>query len=298
MTREQFELPFPHMPRLTHFGYSACVDRYTYEPHYHFGYEFIYVTRGKAEIELFQDKEPITFQEDDICIIAPRVLHEFKLENQSISFFWMGFQTDSVVAYSTEHMHVPTKLLKHENSPKVEFETIVNEQIDKLAEEMTFETYCHFRKVPGLMPVFASIYEELQQTDAYSQQIIYQKILELFTRTARLLHTVEPPKLSTIAYIREYLEAHCRENVDLGAVAVKAGYSQEHMSRAFKELYHVSPKQYHDHRRLQAAKEQLAAGASVRTAAAGCGFGSGSYFSAWFRKLTGDSPRKYQQEPV
>lgn len=293
MTREQFELPFPQMPRLTHFGYSACVKEYQYGPHYHFGYEFIYITRGTAIVQLFKDKEPVTLCEDDVCIISPQVVHEFKLEDQDISFFWMGFQTGDLVAHTREHMLPPRMLLSRERPAEVWFENIVNEQIDKIASKMTFgEFFCH-RKVPSLHPLFSTIYEELGTRDEYSQQIIYQKVLELFTRIARLIHTSGPSDSSPISYIREYLEAHCRQTVDLGELSRKAGYSQEHVSRAFKEHYGISPKHFHDTRRLQEAKSHLKRHGSVKDAAAYCGFSSGSYFSSWFKKVSDLSPQEY-----
>ncbi|MBF9014623.1 MULTISPECIES: AraC family transcriptional regulator [unclassified Oceanispirochaeta] len=293
MSREQFELPLPEMPRLSHFGFSDSMEKCNFGSHYHFGYELIYVSRGSADIELFKGKPPVHLEEDDLCIVSPSAVHEFIYDHQVLSFYWMGFQTGLKIAVSEGHMIPPYQLLRREKSKTVQFQEIYNNEIDGIVGEFNIEDFHIFRKAPGFLPLFESIKKELHWIDPYSSQIIYQKILEIFIRIARLLQSEVRSENKGIAYVRNYIEAHCRESINLGELSCRAGYSQEHLSRYFKDTFGKTPKQYHNEKRLNAARQFLTARGSVQDAAVYCGFNSSSYFSSWFRGLTGTSPKNY-----
>jgi len=293
MAREQFETPFSDLTRLSHFGYSDSVSAYEFGPHYHYGYELIFVTAGEAEIELFKNKAPVLLKEDDLCIISPRVIHEFIYDRQSISFFWMGFQTDSEVALSEGHMQPPDMLLQKRAKHKVEYFTLIDKEINSITDKIKIQDFTVFERVPYFSQIFYQINEEIHNKDRYSGRIAYQKILELFTRIARLFSEDKTLANVPLNYVKNYLDSHCREKIDLREISEKAGYTQEHLSRLFKNQYGRSPKKYHDKRRLVAAKQHLAKEASVEDTAAYCGFSSCSYFSTWFKKLTGTAPQHY-----
>ncbi|QEN08358.1 AraC family transcriptional regulator [Oceanispirochaeta crateris] len=293
MTREQFEYPLSERPRLSHFGFSENVTTYNFAPHYHYGYELIFVTKGEAKIELFKGRNPIHLKEDDLCIISPKTTHDFIFNKQFISFYWMGFQTGSEVALSKEHMQPPTMLLQKKKPHDVEYFTIFDREIDEITENFSIEDYAIFEKRPYFNQSFSDIYDELHIRDQYSGKIIYQKILEIFTRIARLFSEEKSFDKLPLHYFKTYLDSHCMEKIDFHDLSEKTGYTQEHISRLFKSTYGRSPKKYHDEKRLNKACVLLSRGASVDETAGHCGFSSASYFSIWFKKLTGISPQKY-----
>jgi AraC-like DNA-binding protein len=293
MSREQYELPFPDLPRLSHFGYSDSVSTYEFGPHYHYGYEFIFITEGKAEIELFINEDPVLLKQDDLCLISPKIIHEFIYDKQTISFFWMGFQTESQIALTESHMQPPNLLIQKKKRHKVKYFTLIDEEINSLTDMIKIENYSIFEKVPYFETLFSQINDEIHNKDQYSSRIVYQKILEIFTRVARIISEDKTVENAPLNYLKTYIENHCRDKIDLADISKKAGYTQEHLSRLFKSKYGRSPKKYHNEKRFNAARQYLAKDASVEDTAYHCGFTSSSYFSTWFKKLSGTAPQDY-----
>ncbi|MDC7232545.1 MAG: AraC family transcriptional regulator [Spirochaetales bacterium] len=293
MPRKQFEMPLEALPRLSHFGFSDNVKKYSYGPHYHYGFEMIFVTKGQAEVELFKGKAPVSLRQDDLCIISPGIVHEFIYDRETISFFWLGFQTGHQVAVSPCHMQPPRRLIQKETEHKVEYSTLINKEIDEITANMQTGDYNLYHKVPYFSQIFSDINEELHNRDQYSVKIVYQKILEIFTKIARIATEDKRVENPPLHYFKNYLDSHCTEKVDFQLLSEKTGYSQEHLSRLFKVSYGRSPKSYHNEKRLNKACQILSRGASVDYTARLCGFNSPSYFSVWFKKQTGRPPQKY-----
>lgn len=295
MPREQFEYPLPSLPRLSHFGYSDSIRNNNYGPHYHYGYELIYVLRGTAETDLFPGERPVLLRQDDLCLISPGQVHEFIYRSEVIEFYWMGFQTGRKVAVAEGHMEQPARLIRNEKKNRVEF----FEQIDREIENICLEIPCRegrlYRSVPQFAALFRDINGEIHRNDPYSGRLIYQKILEIFLQIARLEQAGEERKKTPeLEFAGEYMRAHCREKVRIETLAGRVGYSQEHFTRVFKEHYGTTPKSYHDRLRSEAARKELNGGSSVGQTAAACGFSSSSHFSSWFRKQTGVPPEVYR----
>lgn len=79
------------------------------------------------------------------------------------------------------------------------------------------------------------------------------------------------------------------------AKAVHLSVSQ--LDRLFSKEYGMTPKQYLDQRRMQAATAQLETSSiPIKQLSYELGFNSLSYFSRWFRTKTGVSPREYRQK--
>lgn len=307
MPREQFEYPLSSLPRLSHFGYSDSIKSYCYGPHFHYGYELIYVTGGSARTMLYQGEEPVLLERDDLCLIPPRQIHEFVYKSEDIVFYWMGFQTGRTVAVADHHMEEPERLLGPRNRRSVGFYENIDAQIEDICGEIPPKTGRLYKNVPRFASLFREISQEIHRADDYAERLIYQKVLEIFLQIARqeqlaaakgCVQAGESVRLQSreLGFAVEYLKAHCREGVRMEALAQEIGYSKEHFSRLFKTRYGRTPKEYHDNLRLEAAKGELKRGVSVGEAASSCGFSSSSYFSSWFRKQNGISPDLYRYE--
>jgi AraC family transcriptional regulator of adaptative response/methylated-DNA-[protein]-cysteine methyltransferase len=77
-----------------------------------------------------------------------------------------------------------------------------------------------------------------------------------------------------VARALAHIDAHLDERLTLDALASVAGVSRFHLQRTFKRLVGLSPKQYHDARRLERLKAQLKRGDTVSRATFEAGFGS------------------------
>lgn len=83
------------------------------------------------------------------------------------------------------------------------------------------------------------------------------------------------------------------EGRDAEDVAAAVGLSPFHVMRLFKARTGMTVHQFVVHRRLEAARAALAAGAAPAEAAARFGFYDQSHFTGHFRRAFGTTPRRY-----
>ncbi|HTZ79094.1 MAG TPA: AraC family transcriptional regulator [Stellaceae bacterium] len=96
--------------------------------------------------------------------------------------------------------------------------------------------------------------------------------------------------------VMQYIEANLAEPISLATLAGLVRLSPFHFARAFKQSFTVPPHRYHTARRIERAKELLAAPAlSVTDIALSVGFSETGSFTAAFRRLTGRTPTDYRR---
>jgi AraC-like DNA-binding protein len=95
--------------------------------------------------------------------------------------------------------------------------------------------------------------------------------------------------------VREHIEAHLSENIDLAALATVAGLSVYHFARAFKQSTGVTPHYYLVKRRIDLAKEMLArTEVPVAEIAFATGFSDQSHLARHFRQILGTTPSQFR----
>jgi AraC-like DNA-binding protein len=95
--------------------------------------------------------------------------------------------------------------------------------------------------------------------------------------------------------VREYIEEHLVENIELETLAEIAGLSKWHFARAFKQSVGTPPHCYLIQRRLERAKGLLAeTDLSLAHIALKSGFSDQSHFSRRFRVFIGVTPRLFR----
>jgi transcriptional regulator of acetoin/glycerol metabolism len=95
--------------------------------------------------------------------------------------------------------------------------------------------------------------------------------------------------------VREYIETHLSESVDLAALAGIAGLSLYHFARAFKQSAGVTPHHYLVQRRVARAQEMLArTELSLAEIALATGFSDQSHFARHFRQTLGMTPGQFR----
>jgi AraC-like DNA-binding protein len=95
--------------------------------------------------------------------------------------------------------------------------------------------------------------------------------------------------------VREYIEEHLVENIELETLAEVAGLSKWHFARAFKQSVGTPPHCYLIQRRLERAKGLLAeTDLSLAHIALKSGFSDQSHFSRRFRMFIGVTPRSFR----
>ncbi|HWE74585.1 MAG TPA: helix-turn-helix domain-containing protein [Stellaceae bacterium] len=95
--------------------------------------------------------------------------------------------------------------------------------------------------------------------------------------------------------VRDYIELHLGETIDLPTLAEQAGSSVFHFARQFKQTTGLTPHLYLLTRRIGQARELLATTElSIAEIAVMTGFADQSHFARSFRRLAGTSPREFR----
>jgi len=111
--------------------------------------------------------------------------------------------------------------------------------------------------------------------------------------------TIEPYRgglsRSNLNRVREYIDTHLGEKLELGELANVAGLNLFHFARAFRQSTGDSPYQYVLRQRIERAKQYLRDSQStVLEASARTGFVDQSHFSKAFRRVVGLSPSEFR----
>src|SRR6476661_7773985 len=95
--------------------------------------------------------------------------------------------------------------------------------------------------------------------------------------------------------VREYVEAHLGENIDLLMLAGVAGLSVHHFARQFKQSAGVTPHVYLTQKRVERAQEMLVqTNLSLAEIAFAVGFFDQGHLARHFRHMLGTTPREFR----
>lgn len=92
---------------------------------------------------------------------------------------------------------------------------------------------------------------------------------------------------------RQYLDEQELWSIDMEQLSQIIGYSREHITRSFLNTYRITPKQYLQTKRMNAALEYLLRGERICDIAEMIGYQSAYAFSKAFKKYFGLSPEPY-----
>ncbi|KFF48437.1 AraC family transcriptional regulator [Salinicola sp. JS01] len=104
------------------------------------------------------------------------------------------------------------------------------------------------------------------------------------------------PRLPRTARLaRDYLHAHCEQDIGLETLAAHCGVDRFRLSRAFKAAFGLAPHAYLVQLRLARARRCLAVGDAPAEVAARFGFADQSHLGRWFRRAYGLTPADYRR---
>src|SRR5262249_724403 len=100
---------------------------------------------------------------------------------------------------------------------------------------------------------------------------------------------------STMHRVRDYVERHLSETIDLSTLATVAGLSMHHFARQFKQSVGVAPHHYLTQKRLELAQGLLAkTELPLSEIAYTAGFSDQSHLARHFRHALGTTPRAFR----
>jgi AraC-like DNA-binding protein len=100
---------------------------------------------------------------------------------------------------------------------------------------------------------------------------------------------------SAVRRVKEHVEAHLSESIDLPHMAAVAGLSVFHFAREFRRATGVTPHGYVTRRRVERAQELLAhSGLHLSDIASAVGFFDQSHMARHFRQILGTTPKEFR----
>jgi AraC-like DNA-binding protein len=95
--------------------------------------------------------------------------------------------------------------------------------------------------------------------------------------------------------VREHVDAHLSESMDLVELAAIAGLSVFHFARQFKQSAGITPHHYLVQRRIERAQDMLArTDLALSEIAVAAGFSDQSHLTRHFRQMLGTTPREFR----
>lgn len=148
------------------------------------------------------------------------------------------------------------------------------------------------RELPGadtLLPQLDSLFFGLGQRQAAKLPV------RLFLSLADRGGPAEREAPAHLQAMRRMIDACYQEDLTLEDLALRVGRSKFHLSRAFQELYHVTPGEYLTGVRLSHAARLLAdTDLPVGEIGRSVGILNSAYFTALFKRQYGRPPRAYR----
>ena len=231
--------------------------------------EIFFVLNGKGNFFFRRDIRPI--ETGDLIIIPPYLEHtEQSIPGTPLEYYVLGIDG---IAFQEED------------------------------QSSTAQIFCNFDNVSLIRDLFAQIHYEMK-SGGYGAELICQHLLEiLILRILRSSRQLVPVSINTVrmtkecAQIKEYLDTNYAEHITLDTLTGLTHMNKSYMAHSFAKYTGLSPIQYLNRRRLEAACQLLRdTDLSVSDIAGSTGFSSQSYFTQTFRKFYGITPIRYRQD--
>ncbi len=151
----------------------------------------------------------------------------------------------------------------------------------------------HFKNLPHLGELIYDLYIKNEQSISKTQDSAVEFIVNICRD-----EYAEPYRNITAKKIRDYLtKSFAGKDITMQSLEHKFQYNQDYIRRLFKAEYGKTPLEYVDELRLINAKELLENMPmySITQISELCGFGDPLYFSVFFKKHTGISPKHYRK---
>lgn len=127
--------------------------------------------------------------------------------------------------------------------------------------------------------------KELTEWFAARLQTLFAQINALDTRYS-----------DNIMYANAFIKKYYNSSISLHSIAREIGVSDSYLSRSYKQETGMTVVDYLNRVRIDAAKDCIAKGCSLKETAFMCGFSSYNYFFKVFRDYEGTTPKDYYEK--
>lgn len=169
-------------------------------------------------------------------------------------------------------------------------------------DDKLFHTYSHINTVPAISELREIRVDKgtllWDAVQLWRKHICTEKQENLLPMIQLILSSIENDGIckNTVAgQAKSYIDRLDDFSLRMNSLSRDLGYTREHITRSFLSVYGLTPKEYFNQRRMNAALEFLASGIKLYEIAEKLSYSSGYSFSKAFKKHFGLSPEKYRQ---
>ena len=233
----------------------------------------IYCIKGKGWYSLGGGKR-FEVGAHQFFILPPHVAHQYGAsEHQPWHIYWVHFKGEKAAAIY-EWLQGLKSITSSESSRKTDRTTLFDEMLNVLEGHTDSDSICYVNMAfSQLMAsfLFVDFYREAKYPSGKSENI------------------------SFISKATHYLNDHIEERLTIRDMATHLGYSESHFYRLFYEQTKYAPMTYFMHLKVNRACYYLSGTRlQVNQIAMKLGFDDPYYFSRFFKKMTGLSPKEYR----
>jgi AraC-like DNA-binding protein len=151
-----------------------------------------------------------------------------------------------------------------------------------------------------LAETFCTLSASLAQTPAESLRA--ESLMRAFLDTMLARHGARPPSLpslaagaATLARVKDYIRTYYARDITVADLALVAGLSRAHLTRAFTAAYHMPPHVYLNTVRIARAQALIRLSTPLAAVALECGFADQSHLTRRFRGSVGVTPSAWHK---
>jgi len=245
--------------------------------HFHSDYEIIFVTEGKAELNIAGSC--ITMSKGDIIFLNNNAYHSIRIVKQPYKRY-----IATIGAHNFEKIFADTNLFSM-------FKHNPNQCHKQISVSNAYDITSLFDKI---------ISELKAKNDEYSNLLINSYIQEILVhayRSTESLMIFEDDVKDKILKVQKILENNYRSGIKISDICKELYISTYYLTHRFTEFTGISPKQYLIQIRLnEAGKLLVNKNLSISEVAQKSGFQDTSNFIRYFKKSFGVTPKKFRDQ--
>lgn len=250
--------------------------------HFHPEYELVYIEGADGIRHV--GKHRSNYQQSDLVLIGSNIPH-------------LNFDHGIKAAYRKEVLHISPSF-KEQVFNHVQELSVIYTLFEKAQHGIAF--YGKTKKTVGMQ------IKTLYQLDAFDQFIAVILILKTLALSEEfeLLHqypvynTSAKKQQQRLQKVYSFIDENYVRKIKVGEVAQLVNLSKEAFCRYFKKHSGNTFTAFLNQYRISQAKRLLLAGKNVSEACYGCGFESLSYFNRTFKKISGENPSTFKNNPT
>ncbi len=249
--------------------------------HSHDFHELVYVAGGRGVHLLGENR--FLLGESNVFLIPPGVEHGYE-KTESLELYNVLFRKEKMLPtiYDMEYL-TGYQLLFH---------------IEPYLDGACSDRRLLFVGKERILDLFTQLENRLSDGETgwrYRSKYLFDRIIHTILTEYMPIPFNSP--LDKLSRIMPYIQENLENSLTLEDLCREAGMSRSSLTRAFQQVYRMSPMEKLRERRVDKASRLLRAGdLSIQRIGELCGFSTSAYFSRTFREETGFTPSGYRKK--